>query len=634
MLARLIPLAVLTCLWISPSPGHAQDRPLPALENLQTFVATADSADLPRLQALVDTLAGAGDLRLVSSQQDRYVAGRVHDTFQQFHQGVPVLGGSVSRQRNGAEPGSVIGTMYRDIDVDVTPSVSAADAVPLLRQATGAEPATGDLPELLILQTLTGRFALAWSVVMDDFHRYFLDAHGGTVVDRHSLIKYQEAVGAGHGIQGVQKKVSVSQAGGRFEAHDRLRPAEIVTLDMRYNLERLFTLLAPNVLWTADDVAASPDNVWPDAAVVDAHAYTGFTYDHLFREHGWRGADGEDGRIFSMVNLGDDEGPLQNAFYLFPPLGPEGTGVFGYGQWEGGLPLASADIVGHELMHGVIYHALLQRTGFPFLPSLWGIPGPSAFQLGDEMVTCEDELRLTAGPDAGRTFHVACEEGRILLVADHGGAVEEALGDVLGTAVEFDLHANAAGPLQADYLSGEDTGVVARSMSDPRSLRVAPEPPPADYEGPPYVNPPRPDAYQDVFRFVVGLWDDEPDRGFFLPFGSVDGETIVRLPSSDGGGVHFNSTILSHAFYLAVEGGRNGSTGLAVEGVGAANFAQVERAFFHAVTQLMPPQVNFFQAANFIRRSAFDLYGLNSATFLAIHQAFNAVGLTIDPPGA
>ena len=36
---------------------------------------------------------------------------------------------------------------------------------------------------------------------------------------------------------------------------------------------------------------------------------------------------------------------------------------------------------------------------------------------------------------------------------------------------------------------------------------------------------------------------------------------------SDGGGVHHNSTVLSHAFYLAIEGGRNATTGRSVTGV-------------------------------------------------------------------
>ena len=41
----------------------------------------------------------------------------------------------------------------------------------------------------------------------------------------------------------------------------------------------------------------------------------------------------------------------------------------------------------------------------------------------------------------------------------------------------------------------------------------------------------------------------------------------------------------------------------------------------------MPSQPNFAMAAAVIRQSALDLYGARSATYLAIDQALNAVGL-------
>ena len=47
--------------------------------------------------------------------------------------------------------------------------------------------------------------------------------------------------------------------------------------------------------------------------------------------------------------------------------------------------------------------------------------------------------------------------------------------------------------------------------------------------------------------------------------------------TSDNGGVHTNSTIVSHAYYLSVEGGTNRTSGLTVQGIGAANREQMER---------------------------------------------------------
>jgi Zn-dependent metalloprotease len=61
-------------------------------------------------------------------------------------------------------------------------------------------------------------------------------------------------------------------------------------------------------------------------------------------------------------------------------------------------------------------------------------------------------------------------------------------------------------------------------------------------------------------------------------------------------------TIVDHAFYLAIEGGTNRTSGLAVQGVGATNRAAT------------------IQAAR-------DLYGVNSAAERAVTQAWTAVGV-------
>ena len=76
--------------------------------------------------------------------------------------------------------------------------------------------------------------------------------------------------------EGIRQKLSTTQADGRFEAHDRMRPAEVVTLDLRFNFLRYFRLLADHFIdnmppgepiWTVDDYATDADNDWDDPAV-------------------------------------------------------------------------------------------------------------------------------------------------------------------------------------------------------------------------------------------------------------------------------------------------------------------------------------------------------------------------------
>ena len=186
----------------------------------------------------------------------------------------------------------------------------------------------------MIVPTPFDTYVLAYRATMRDFRTYFVDAHSGAIVHVENEVDEQGAiVGIGVGVNNDRKKVSASPAGGGFQTYDRLRPAEIVTLDLRHADARVDSLLDPRgTRWVASDVAWDADNDWRDPAVVGAHVYGGFTYDYLFAQQGWRGMTGRDSRILSMVNIGRD---VANAFFAPPPFGPEGTGVVAFGTKAG-----------------------------------------------------------------------------------------------------------------------------------------------------------------------------------------------------------------------------------------------------------------------------------------------------------
>ncbi len=152
---------------------------------------------------------------------------------------------------------------------------------------------------------------------------------------------------------------------------------------------------------------------------------------------------------------------------------------------------------------------------------------------------------------------------------------------MMGTAVEFFYQPAGTGLLKADYLMGEDvvTPGGLRSLSNPAS------------------------------------------------FGDPDHFSRRYLGTSDNGGVHTNSTIASHAYYLAIEGGTNRTSGLAVQGVGATNRAQIEKVIYRGFTQLMPANATFSVARAVTIQAANDLYGATSAAAQAITQAWTAVGV-------
>ena len=332
--------------------------------NIMAMSATTAASELRLIDAQVDALVRADALVLASRQPDVSLSGRVHETFQQYHAGVPVYGGGISRQlANNGLTVSIFGTIHQGIDLDMTPRLAQNKALALLEQRAGAGPATDDLPTLVIVPTLFDTYVLAYRATMRDFRTYFLDAHSGAIVHVENEVDEQGAiVGIGVGVNNDRKKVSASPAGGGFQTYDRLRPAEIVTLDLGHNDARVESLLDPfGAAWVASDVAWDADNDWRDSAVVGAHVYGGFTYDYLFAQQGWRGMTGRDGRILSMVNIGR-EGE-NNAFFYPPPFGPEGTGVVAFGTEQDGTPKASADVVAHEIMHGVTYFSIESRTG-------------------------------------------------------------------------------------------------------------------------------------------------------------------------------------------------------------------------------------------------------------------------------
>jgi bacillolysin len=177
--------------------------------------------------------------------------------------------------------------------------------------------------------------------------------------------------------------------------------------------------------------------------------------------------------------------------------------------------------------------------------------------------------------------HGVTEYSANLIYRNESGALNEAFSDMMGTSIEFFFQPAGNGALRADYLIGEDTirpGGL-RSLADPAT------------------------------------------------FGDPDHYSRRYTGSEDNGGVHTNSTIPSHAFYLSIEGGTNRTSGLSVPGVGANNREQIEKIFYRAFTQLMPANSTFSVARAATIQAARDLYGSNSAAERAVTSAWTAVGV-------
>ena len=146
--------------------------------------------------------------------------------------------------------------------------------------------------------------------------------------------------------------------------------------------------------------------------------------------------------------------------------------------------------------------------------------------------------------------------------------------------------------------------------------------------------------------------EDPASRGTCLGFDFVDSVRVLPCPDhvavqmlfpvtvrggefdvfpsfeqTDLAGEHWNSTILSHAFYLAVEGGTNRTSDMSVQGVGAPQRAQVEEVFFHALVNRMPESPSFGMAAAALRAEAVARFGETGNVATAVDEALLTVGL-------
>ena len=620
-------IGLITIAAAASGPAAAQVPPGPPPTAVPVAVgAGATPAELQAWDARIDGMLRAGELVVASRYDDPTLPGRTHEYAAQLVGGVPVLGGGVTRQFDRGATVSAFGTLHENLALGTMPAITAAEAGVRLEQQTGARLGVGQQPELMVLPLPTGSHVLAFGAAFDDGHYHFASAADGRLVHSIDAFRNQAAIGTGLGILGDHKKVSATLQGGRFEAHDRLRPGEIVTLDLGFDIERLDQLGAPgpwNVRrWTSQDIAADADNDWADAAVVDGHVHMGWTFDYFARQHGWEGVDGRRGRIVGIVNAFDGF----NAFWAPPPFGPEGRGVLAFGQYTGpeaplGEPLVPLHVVAHEQTHGVVFYSVARRTGSPFGLLDAFIEGESV-RFGPRRFTDDEGVTHTcstttfparvlteSGTIEERRFPAACsDDGRFVLTSRQGGAANEAFADVFGISTGFFHEQDGA---TGSYELGIDgAGGPLRSLSNPRP-------------------PIQPRAYRDriEFAFFCVEYIDGECVGSFSGAVFIRGRYVTTLSRCCYGAEHWNSTILSHAFYLAVEGGTNLATGRAVEGVGAANRAAIEEIFFRALTVHMPAGGTLPRAAAVIRQAAADLHPPGSAPYRAVHQALHAAGL-------
>jgi len=188
--------------------------------------------------------------------------------------------------------------------------------------------------------------------------------------------------------------------------------------------------------------------------------------------------------------------------------------------------------------------------------------------------------------------HGVCASTAALAYQRESGAMNEGLSDIWGAVVEETYLPN-----KEAFTIGEDITLYSpyylRSMSNPKSAG-------------------QPDTYKGI------NWQ---------PATAAEGCTTPSQDTNDYCGVHTNSGVLNHWYYVLVQG-KTGTNDIgksySVTGIG---FEKAAKIVYRLETAFLSSNSTYLNARNFGIQAATELYGAGSPEAIATQDAFYAVGL-------
>ncbi len=177
--------------------------------------------------------------------------------------------------------------------------------------------------------------------------------------------------------------------------------------------------------------------------------------------------------------------------------------------------------------------------------------------------------------------HGVTQNSAGLIYANESGALNESFSDIFGTAVEFYMEGEIG-----DWHIFEDIKIEGyhRSLQNPKSRND-------------------PDTYKGI------NWEQDQDE--------------------DNGGVHTNSGVQNHWFYLLSEGGSGINDNRDVYSVNGVGIEDAEQIAYRNLTVYLMPSSQYADARLGSIHATIDLFGLNSPQYQAVLDAWYAVGVNI-----
>lgn len=510
----------------------------------------------------------AGTVRLTKSREDTLLPGRVHDRFDQYYGGVRVFGAQLVRQAEGGRAISVFGSIHPDIALEAVPALTREQAIARAVAATGGESMSfaGSTSETELLVLPRGSAGVGG----DDADGQGADGQGAGGDARSYVLAWSVPVATR---SDVLRLFVDAQSGAEIARQSRLvRQTAVGNGRGVRGDEKKISVNRVGGAYFADDHHRPPSLVTLDLRgsfqrtirMLDGFVAPAQSDIATDTDNDW--TDGA--TVDAHVHLG------WTYDYYFKRFGRHGLDNRDRPIKAIVHPVSRADVLDYddEVLDTFYANAFWCgecQGGMIMFGE--GVP-PNLFNVNI------DYLAAALDIVAHELTHGVTEYTSNLIYQGEPGALNEAFSDMMGVSAEF-FHT----PTRADYLMGEDAFPLAagwaRSIEDPRR------------------------------------------------FGNPDHYTGRYRGPEDNGGVHINSTIPSHAFYLAIEGGTNRTSGRGVQGVGPGNREQIERVFYRAFASMLPPDASFAVARQATLQAATDLYGSSSPAFRAVSQAWDAVGV-------
>ncbi|PEC55109.1 peptidase M4 family protein [Bacillus cereus] len=317
--------------------------------------------------------------------------------------------------------------------------------------------------------------------------------------------------GAGKDDLGINRTFGISQrSDGTYILADYSRGKGIETYTANY---KDYNNYKRNAWGYLDDLVTSNSTNFTDPKAVSAHYLATKVYDFYQEKYGRDSFDNNGQKVISVVHgwntNGTNKGNPKQWFNAF-----SNGAMLVYGD-----PIVKAfDVAGHEFTHAVTRN----ESGLEY--------------------------------------------------AGEAGAINEALSDILGVAVE--KYANNG---NFNWTMGEQSGRIFRDMKNPSSISS---------------------RYPEDYKHYNHL--------------PIDAD-------HDHGGVHTNSSIINKVAYLIASGGNH--NGVNVQGIGEDKMFDI---FYYVNTDELNMTSDFKELKEGCIRVATNLYGKNSSEVQAVQQAFKA----------